>query len=392
MEAQSKTRHKAPVFCLAPGGPVDQLQERIRMRHHERPRTFRRAIAAALVTWLPLLVIALLEPGREVDVPFLQDIAIHVRFLVIVPLLILAEGPIGLRSRMVAAQFLESGLVADDDAGAYERAMQRGMRLIDSWVAEILILVLSASLVWIGVRTAVAEPAVFWFEHITPQGHALSHAGWWNFGVATPIFVFLLLRWLWRYLVWWWFLGSTARLSLRLTGTHPDRMGGLGFVAFHQSMFCAITTAVACALSAMAADRILHDLAELKDYQNVIIAITVFSIAFGIAPLLVFTPRLLKTKRTSWNRYTRLASEYVWRFEQKWMTGPASDDLLGTGDIQSLADIGGSFERMVTMRVFAIDRRLMFSFMFAAATPMLPLLLTKMPLREIVKILFNALM
>ncbi|HET6462675.1 MAG TPA: hypothetical protein VFH33_02655, partial [Candidatus Krumholzibacteria bacterium] len=268
----------------------------------------------------------------------------------------------------------------------------RGMRLIDSWVAEILILALSATLVWVGLQVAVAEPAVFWFEHVTPQGTALSHAGWWNFGVATPIFVFLLLRWLWRYLVWWWFLGRTARLELRLTGTHPDRMGGLGFVAFHQSMFCMITTAFACSLSAMAADRILHKLAVLKDYQNVIIAITVFSIALGIAPLLVFTPRLLKTKRISWNRYTRLASEYVWRFEQKWMSGPASDDLLGTGDIQSLADIGGSFERLVTMRVFAIDRRLIFSFMFAAVTPMLPLLLTMMPLREIVKILFNALM
>jgi len=56
-----------------------------------------------------------------------------------------------------------------------------------------------------------------------------------------------------------------------------------------------------------------------------------------------------------------------------------------------MADLGGTFERMVDMRILAIDRRTALSFMLAIVTPMLPLLLTMMPLRDIVKILFKAL-
>jgi hypothetical protein len=56
-----------------------------------------------------------------------------------------------------------------------------------------------------------------------------------------------------------------------------------------------------------------------------------------------------------------------------------------------MADLGGTFERMVDMRVLAIDRRAVLSFLLAIVTPMLPLLLTMMPLRDIVKILFKAL-
>jgi len=387
-----EARKPALLFSLAPGGPVDRLQARLHLRQPERPRLLARAAAIALITWVPLLVFAWTHPDPRVDVSFLSDIFVHVRFLIVVPLLILAEGPIGMHSRLAAMQFLKSGLVRDEDAAAYDAAIQRGTRLVDSWLAELCILALSATLVWLSVHTAVAEPAVFWYERASSQGLSFSRAGWWNFGVANPIFIFLLVRWLWRYLVWWWFLGRVARLNLNLTGTHPDRMGGLGFVAFHQSVFSMITIAVACSLSAAAADRILHGFATLVDYRNPIIAITLLSIAFGVAPLLVFTPRLVAAKRAGWGRYSRLASEYVWRFEQKWMPGPASDDLLGTGDIQSLADIGGSFDRMVTMRVFAIDRRLVFSFLFAAVVPMLPLLLTMMKLREIVGILFKAVM
>lgn len=387
MEARKET----PLFCLTPGGPVDRLQARLRLRRAESPLTRRRAIVAVLITWVPLAVLALVVPNRDADVSFFHDLSVQVRFLVIVPLLIIAEDPIGLRSHIVAVQFLESGLVGDDDAGDYDRAMTRGRHLIDSRLAEFAILALTAMLVWLGVRSALAEPAVFWFERATPQGTMLSPAGWFAWGVANPLFVFLLVRWLWRYLVWWWFLGRTARLNLRLTGTHPDRTGGLGFVTFHHSVFSGITFAVGCALSAMAAGRILNGLATLKEYQNVIAAITVMSIIFGVAPLFVFTPRLVAAKRQGWSRYSRLASEYVWRFEQKWTRGRPSDELLGSGDIQSLADIGGSFERMVAMRSFAIDRRIVFSFLFAAVTPMLPLLLTMFPLREIVSVLFKAL-
>jgi hypothetical protein len=380
-------------FYLAPGGPVDRLQQRLWSGRTQPPRLGLRALVTAIVVWAPMVVLNFLQPGSGADIPFHRDIAAHARFLLIIPLLIIAEGSIGNRSRLVVSQFLSSGLVADTDADRFERAVKRGRRLLESWVAELFVGVLTALLVWIGIHGVIVEPTVFWFESPDGACHGLSLAGWWYAAVATPVFVFLALRWVWRYLIWWWFLGRVASLDLRLAGTHPDRMGGLAFVSFHQASFAILTFAAGCAVSAAAANRILYAGATLMSYKAALIAIIIGSALIGLLPLLVFTPHLVRAKRTYWTTYSRFASDYVWSFQQKWLgKKDHGEEALGSGDIQSLADLGGSFDRLVGMRPVAIDRRLVVSFLFAAAAPILPLVLTVMPLRDIIKMLLKAMM
>ena len=70
--------------------------------------------------------------------------------------------------------------------------------------------------------------------------------------------------------------------------------------------------------------------------------------------------------------------------------GDSKEQLLGTSDIQSLADIGGSFERVDHMKVMPFDRRTVMAFAFSAAAPMLPLLLTVMPLSDVIRFLLKA--
>jgi hypothetical protein len=391
-------------LALAPCGPVDRLLARVKVARADTPRLLPRAATTALAVWLPLLVLVVVESNPQTRVSFFRDIAVHVRFLLIVPLLIFAEGSIGPRTRLVSAQFLASGLIADQDADRFESAMRRGRRLLDSTLAEIAIMVVSGLAAWGRARLALGESTNLWFERDTAAGHELTPAGWWHFAVAVPILTFLLLRWAWRYGVWWWFLGRVARLDLRLTASHPDRVGGLGFVTFHQAVFAIITLAVGCLVSASAADRILNGHAPLTSMHAeilhqqippeflVTLAIAALGVVIGVCPMLVFTRRLVAAKRRGVLMYSHLASDYVRMFEQKWMGNPPlRDELLGTSDIQSLADIGGSFERMAQMRGFAIDKRLIMAFAVAAVAPALPLLLTIMPFKEIVRVLFKAL-
>jgi hypothetical protein len=68
------------------------------------------------------------------------------------------------------------------------------------------------------------------------------------------------------------------------------------------------------------------------------------------------------------------------------------ESMLGSGDIQSLAAIGGSFERVDGMRTVPFDRKTVVVFAAAAAAPMLPLLLTVMPFKEMVKLLVKAML
>src|SRR5262249_13034932 len=158
--------------ALAPSGPLDMLQEKIqrRSKHHDDIRWAWRAVVVALFCWLPLLVAALIQPNPNADISFLRDISVHARFLLIVPILIFAEGPIGMRSRMVTGQFLASGLIGEESVAEYEAAMNRGHWLVNSWLAEFLILALSAAMVWAAVKGLLLESSSFWFERATGNG------------------------------------------------------------------------------------------------------------------------------------------------------------------------------------------------------------------------------
>ena len=61
------------------------------------------------------------------------------------------------------------------------------------------------------------------------------------------------------------------------------------------------------------------------------------------------------------------------------------EPLVGTADIQSLADMGGSYEIIESMRSVPITPQMILVFGASTLVPVAPLLLTLMPLSEILK-------
>jgi hypothetical protein len=241
------------------------------------------------------------------------------------------------------------------------------------------------------VKAVTQNGALSWFEDMGPQGERLTTAGWW-YAAVIPLVSFMFLRWGWRYLIWSWFLHRMARLDLRIATTHPDHVGGLGFVNIGHTAFAAIGFAASCVMAATVGARILNEGASLHEYQSALIVFVVILIIIGLAPLALFSPRLLLAKRRGLIQYGQLATVYIRMFEEKWIDQPApNDELLGTGDIQSLADLGGGFERLDTMRVFPIDRKTLITFALSAVGPLLPLALTVMPLKDILKLILKSL-
>jgi len=107
----------------------------------------------------------------------------------------------------------------------------------------------------------------------------------------------------------------------------------------------------------------------------------------------LFTPQLARVKREGLAEYGAFASSYVMDFDQKWLRSKVNDEqLLGTGDIQSLADLGNSFAAVREMRPFPFAMDDVFRLLIATIAPLVPLLLTIMPLEQlvtqIVKIIF----
>jgi hypothetical protein len=206
----------------------------------------------------------------------------------------------------------------------------------------------------------------------------------WYAYVSLPVFQFLLLRWYYRLFIWIRFLWQVSRIDLALVPTHPDQVGGLGFLASTVYGFSVLLTAHGAMVAAQIANRIFFAGAGLRDFKEEIAVMVGFLMLAVFGPLLVFTP-LASAKRRGLNEYGTLAERYVREFDSKWLRGgaPESEPLQGSADIQSLADMGNSFSVVKSMKLAPITRDAILQLAAAVLIPLSPLLLTVMPLEEL---------
>jgi len=381
--------HDAQNFSLVLGGPLYQLLKRAHLSGNAVSVVRQRVVVIALLGWLPLLILSAVQGhlwGRSVAMPFLLDLEVHIRFLIVVPLLVIAELVVHQRLRPIAKAFLERNLIREDDFPRFDKAITSAFRLRNSVIAEVLLMLIvygvGVSVVW---RQFTVLATDSWYAPAALTGSKLSLAGYWYTYASLPIFQFLLIRWYFRVLIWARFLWHVSRLRLALIPTHPDRAGGLGFLSNAVYAFSVLVVAHGAMVSSQIANRIFFLQAKLPEFEGEIAVVTIFLLCLIFGPLLVFVPKLAQTKRTGLREYGTLAETYVRDFDTKWLRGARRKDeeLIGTADIQSLADIANSFEVVRSMRLVLVTKDSILQLGVALFLPLLPLALTVMPLKEL---------
>ncbi len=339
-------------------------------------------------SWLPLLLLSASGGrllGGTVRIPFLLDIEAHVRFLIALPLLVLAEVLVHQRITPVTARFVERRIVVTEDLPAFRKAVDWAVRARNSVAVEVGLLVLVYTLGLSTWRSHIAAGGVTWYA--TPAGTQLhlTPAGYWYVYVSIPIFQFMLLRWYARIVIWFCLLWRVSRLNLHLSGAHPDGAGGIGFLRDSLYALEPLVFAQGSMLSAFIADRILFEGKSLPSFELDAAGTVCILVLLMLAPLLVFVPTLDRAKRKSSAEYGVLANRYVFGFEEKWIAGGAEElsELLGAADIQSLADISNIYSGVREMRLVPFTLGEVAWLAAAAAAPLLPLTLTMFSLEEL---------
>ncbi|MGH8760353.1 MAG: hypothetical protein ACREVW_12690 [Burkholderiales bacterium] len=378
-----------PDFSLVLGGPLYQLWRRMRLAGNALQLLRRRVIVLALLAWAPLLLLSVAEGhawGDSVTLPFLDDVETHVRLLLALPLLILAELVVHQRMRPVVGQFMARGLIPDAARAKFDAAIASAIRLRNSVAAEVLLIAfvygVGVLFVW---RTQVALDVASWYG--VPMDGKLqpSLAGWWMGCVSLPLFQFLLLRWYFRLFIWARFLWQVSRIELKLMPTHPDRCGGVGFLSSVINAFSPVLLAQGALLAGVMANRIFYAGAKLPDFKLELIGLVAVMVFAILGPLLVFGPKLAAAKRAGMREYGVLAQRYAREFDHKWLRGgaPADEPLIGSADIQSLADLGNSFAVVKEMKLVPFTMRTAAQLAVVTLLPVGPLLLTMIPLEEL---------
>lgn len=369
-------------FSLILGGPLYQLWTQAHIGEIET-HIRRRILVLSGLCWLPLLLLCGWEGSltQGVAVPFLMDIETHVRFLLCVSLLVYAELIVHQRIRGIVSQFVERDLIAPLALPRFYDAIQSAMRWRNSIPAEVgLILFVFTMGYFIRTRTFALQSST-WYATTQDGNVNLTLPGFWFFWVSNPIIQFLILRWLYRIIIWTRFLWQVSRIQLTLLPTHPDRNCGLGFLGAAAYAYSPLLTAFGAQLAGFIANRIFYDTAVLTAYKPEIILLASFGLMLVLAPISVFAPHILATKRQGLREYGALAAEYSRGFDRRWLrtTDRDGEPLLGAADIQSLADLGNAYTVIKEIRPLPFSRDMFLQLVLATVIPFMPLLLTLFP-------------
>jgi hypothetical protein len=385
-------------FSIVAGGPLFRFMRRLQPSDDKLIGLRRGVVIIPLLAWLPLLLLSALGGklfSGSVAVPFLQDLEVHIRLLLALPLLLLAELSVERRLRSVPQEFLERNLIPDNAMTRFEAAIKSTSKLCTSAIAEVLLIAfvygVGILIIW---RHYIALDSAAWYATPSTDGTKLTFAGVWYGYVSLPIFQFLLCRWYFRLFVWARFLWQVSRIKLSLVPTHADRVGGLSFLSHKINSFVVLAIAHGTLLAGTLSTRVVLLGTPLIQFKEEIAVTVIFVLCLILSPLLVFTPELLQAKREGRRKYGVLMERYGREFDTKWLSANmhAREPLMGSPDIQSLADIANSYGVVQSMRAVLITKEAVLRLAVGTLVPVMPLLLTMMPLEELMKKLVGILL
>jgi hypothetical protein len=382
-------------LSLVQGGPLNKLAARAGFPTAGPQGVRLRIVLLICITYIPLAILSAMQGNFINDnlrMPFWADFAQITRYWIVVPLLLLAELAIDPWLTHIVQHL--GRLVPEDELPKFVDMIKRAEAGRDSLVAELIFIVIAVARNVLVPTGGVGVESQTWEMHALTNGtFEFSMAYYWANYLAKPIFTFLWLRWLWKYILWSFFLCRVSTLPLKLRPTHPDRLGGLGFLACGQSKFAVLAFANSILLSSRIGETILYYGSSLLDFRAAILLMVVNSLLIFTLPLLAFTPQLLECKRKGLFEYGSLANDYSDAFHDKWILGvrDPGEPLLASPDIQSLADFGNSFDIVQNTKSFIISKGMVLTFAAATLVPFAPLVLTVYPIDIFVNKLWSSL-
>ncbi len=377
--AESTLPFSGSPFSLVSGGAAVRALRRRGSRFPDRLGAVSRAAAAlALLTWLPLALATLLEDNAVGwRGAFASDVGVHVRFLLALPLAVVAELPVGRRLARAILNLADAGLIDDANRERARAAIARAERMRDATWIEAALAGLSLGLSLVDLVFARHRPAT-WI--LTPDGTP-TIAGLIYLFFAAPLFRFVVLRWLWRLIVWATLLSGLARAPLRIDAAHPDRAGGLSVLSGAHQAFAWVALALGISLAGNLSTEKLALGRSVTDYTTELIAFSLVTPLVFLAPLLVFAIPIELARRERHAHYASASADFARRWAGEVLDPETRSPMAAdTATTSAHADLVTSFEAVRGTAPLLITKRLYLALLAASALPMIAFAAQEIPL------------
>ena len=378
-------------FFVACGGPFYELQRKLGLLREDAFHAKPRAVMLVALTWGVPLVLSLITGdayGPFADKPFLLDAGAWARYFIAVGLFILMEKQIEERLNMHLAQFTRAPLLAPESFEAAAGSVTRALKRRDAIHAEIICIIIAIILTLLMWLRLLHQETSFWAVNILQDGNSLTLAGWWAVAASSPIFWFLLLRWLWRIAVWSMLLRELAGLELRLVATHPDGHGGLTFLGQYPNAFTMFVFAISCVVGAAIAHELMDHTLAMATYGYLMAGWLLIIVMLFAYPLTAFHKPLTDLKE----RTLLLCSSQATRHHRAAERELLGKNISAAGDAElasakEIPDPSKTLTSVLKLSTFLVNREGLLPVSGAALLPLVIAGATQLPLKEIFKVM-----
>ncbi|MCB1681693.1 MAG: hypothetical protein H6858_03040 [Rhodospirillales bacterium] len=344
-----------------------------------------RMIIVIGITWVPMAMMSwhvVLPPGTPAQLNFFYDYAAYAQFLIGIPLFIIAERVVGEATMGAYRDFGASGVIADEYKEVFKSAEEDVKALRKRVFPEIACLAIAYIL-----ALCTILPELFWTSdmetwHVLKDAggaRMITQTGTWLMLVALPIQVYWWVRWVWKILIWYWFLSKISRFKLVLVASHPDHTGGIGFLSEVQAKFALVI--LAYGISNVVATigykiAIEHAPLDLPPVWGPLVGFAIIAPLLFLSPLLLFTKQLKRTKKRALAQFREKAMRNALKLEQEWLATPydTEKDAVARNELNQLNLLTTFHDRITAMRVVPFDLRSAGQLIGSAIGPMIPLL------------------
>ncbi|MET3649221.1 hypothetical protein [Phyllobacterium ifriqiyense] len=374
------------VFLAYHGGPFYEMQRRLSMLRDSALMAGQRTLVFVSLAWFVPLLLSLsstlsLEPGA-----FIMDPGAWAKFLIAISAFVLAEQQVELGLSLKLEQFVKAPLIAPTSLPAAADALATALRRRNSGIAEGCCLAFGVLLSVIAHRGI--SPMSTWSVDVFSDGSRITLAGWWSLFVSLPLFGFLLLRGLWRHLVWALLLRRIAALDLRLVSTHPDGRGGLAFLSEYPNAYVLFVLGISAAMAAGIARHIAHETISIATLSSIMGGWLIIVLASFYFPLSAFSKPLSVLKEKSLLVLSTEATLFQ-RAAERTAVGKnvAANAPEEAEDPVEAADVTKQFEATRKLSITLIDRSAVLPVSVAALLPFALVGVMKLPFKDVISVL-----
>lgn len=381
-------------WSLVADDPAYRLQQKLGLIPQRGLGLGRRAAVFVMASWLPIMVWAVVTGhpwlGGGADTVF-GHFVLHARCLVSIPLLVFAEG-IAQKALPPLGYFASSGLVPPERIERY-RALLASINHLKNQVGP-WVLILGVALAWAIAGVTFTQLEDFSWTQNETAARSVTFAGFWVGLVVRPLFLALVLTWLWRVLLLFLLLRRVVRLPLALLPTHPDQAAGLAFTQYMVNIFSPVALALAVVIAASFAQEIAYQGLTITQLRLEMIAAVVLLTVLFLFPFFPLALPLANLKRNGLLQYGELASHHHRLVHDKWIAHKTidSDPILDAPELGPVADVQSIYQAVKQMRLFPFGKAGILLIAVPAALPFAVVCLSGLPVKVVLAKLMGALL